>query len=414
VGDGPTGWKRWAQVALAAAFINTSYGTLSYAFSVLVTDQAAGGDFGKGTVALGFGLALLVSGVASIGIGTVSDLIGSRAVMAGGSVVGAIGLVLLGMCQQTWQVLLVMTVVLGPAMAATFYEPVYVLMNRWFEAPERPKAYGVLTLLSGVSITIFTPLTQFLVSEMGWRPGVAVLGGILLVIGLAVPLLVGEPRVNRPEPGSVPPMTPRRFLSETWEGMLQTTRQFWAFSIAFFAGTMAFSGYAFHMISQLETRGFEPGPVAWAIGITGIISLPARLLLPALASRVSSSVMLALCLGGLGVAAIVASVANEWWEVWVYVGLFGVVFGAVYPLRTLVVSERFAGPYFGRVIGLSALMMALARAAGPAFIGCIGTDQASYQLGFQLSAGLLAVSAVVCWWAMRGPRPQAEVIVAPG
>jgi len=61
--------RRWLQVFAAAMFINTSYGTLSYAFSVLVTDSGPGGDFGAGTVSLGFGLALLVSGVTAISRG---------------------------------------------------------------------------------------------------------------------------------------------------------------------------------------------------------------------------------------------------------------------------------------------------------------------------------------------------------
>ena len=32
--------RRWMPVVLAACFINTSYGTLSYAFSVLVTESS--------------------------------------------------------------------------------------------------------------------------------------------------------------------------------------------------------------------------------------------------------------------------------------------------------------------------------------------------------------------------------------
>ena len=41
---------RWLSVVAASALINTSYGTLSYAFSVLVTDSGPGGTFGAGTV----------------------------------------------------------------------------------------------------------------------------------------------------------------------------------------------------------------------------------------------------------------------------------------------------------------------------------------------------------------------------
>ncbi|MCK9517918.1 MAG: MFS transporter [Dehalococcoidia bacterium] len=389
--------RTYLQVALAAVFINTSYGTLSYAFSVLVTDDAAGGAFGRDVVSVGFGLALLVSGVASIATGTVSDLFGSRRLMAGGAVLGAAGLALFAAVQEPWQAVLVLAVVLGPAMAATFYEPVYVLMNRWFAAPDRPRAYGVLTLLSGVSVTIFTPLTRLFVDQFGWREGTLGLAAILLVVGIAVPLLLWEPTDGHAHQRGLR----GNLLRETREGVRQTTPRFWLFSVAFFVATAAFSGFAFHMIAQLETRGFAPGPVAVAIAVTGIVSLPMRLLLPSLSARFSGTALLTGCLLLLALSAWIASVAGEWWQVWVYVAVFGAVFGAVYPLRALVVSEGFSGPYFGRVIGLQALLVAFGRAAGPALLGIFATGRASYALGFQVSALVLALSAVVMWASMR-------------
>lgn len=393
-------WGRWLHVALAAAFINTSYGTLSYSFSVLVTANGPGGEFGAGAISLGFGLALLVSGVAGIWVGTVADLFGSRRLMAAGAVVGASGLGLLAACQETWQVILVMLFVVGPAMAATFYEPVYVLMNRWFPAAERPKAYGVLTMLSGISITIYTPLTQLFVDAWGWRQGVVGLAVILLVVGLLVPLAIPEGDRERVSPGGG---SPRGFFGESWEGVRRTDARFWWFTAAFFAATMAISGYSFHMISQLESRGFDDAAVANAIAVTGLVSLPARFALPALSSRASGTTLLAVCLALLGVAAWIASQAGQWWQVWVYVGVYGLVFGAVYPLRALVMSERFAGAYFGRVIGLQALFVAVARAAGPVAVTAFGTSQAGYQVAFTVSGLVLMGCAVVTWLVMRRP-----------
>lgn len=390
--------RRWLQVAAAAMFINTSYGTLSYAFSVLVTKSGPGGEFGAGTVSLGFGLALLVSGAAGIFAGTIADLLGTRRLMAGGAVAGCAGLALLGAVHEPWQFVAVMAAVLGPAMAATFYEPVYVLMNRWFPAEERPRAYGVLTLLSGISITIFTPLTRWLVDELGWRQAVVVLGLILLGIGTAVPAVLREPMDRRE---SAPRLTPRGFAREAREGARQANAAFWTFTLAFVVATVAFSGFSFHMIAQLETRGFEETAVASAIAITGIVSLPARLILPMLSGRAPSATLLAACFALLGVAAWLASVAGAWWQVWVYIAVFGAVFGAVYPLRALVVSERFAGPYFGRVIGLQALFVAMARASGPVAIGLIGTSQSAYEFGFRMAAGMLVVMAGLTWWSMR-------------
>jgi MFS family permease len=390
--------RRWLQVFAVSMFINTSYGTLSYAFSVLITKSGPGGEFGAGFVSLCFGLALLVSGVAGIFAGTVADLFGTRRLMALGAVTGAAGLALVGASQQGWQFLLVLAFVVGPAMAATFYEPVYVLMNRWFAAADRPRAYGVLTLLSGFSITIYTPLTRWLVDAFGWREAVVVLGLILLAVGLLVPALINEPMEGST---GIQPRSPRAFIRESRDGLRHTTPAFWAFTVAFFFGTLAFSGFSFHMVSQLETRGFDKASVANAIAITGIVSLPARLVLPILSGRAPGAALLALCLALLGVASILASTAGEWWQVWAYIAVFGAVFGAVYPLRALVTAERFGGPYFGRVIGIQALFVAFARASGPVAIGAIGTSQSGYEFGFRAAAVVLFVAAVATWLTLR-------------
>ncbi|MCA9845608.1 MAG: hypothetical protein KC491_13200 [Dehalococcoidia bacterium] len=84
-----------------------------------------------------------------------------------------------------------------------------------------------------------------------------------------------------------------------------------------------------------------------------------------------------------------------------YVGLFGVVFGGIYPLRALAVSERFSGPYFGRVIGLQALFVAAARAVGPALVGLSADTTKGYSLAFQIAAIALFVSAVATWATTR-------------
>ena len=398
--------RRWWQVFAVAMLINTSYGTLSYAFSVLVTDSGPGGEFGAGTVSLGFGIAVLISGVAGIFAGATADLLGPRRLLAGGSLLGCAGLALAATTQAGWQLVVVLALVCGPAMAATFYEPVYVLMNRWFEADERPRAYGVLTLVGGFSITMFTPLTRWLVDEFGWRQAMVVLGIILALVGTLVPAIVDEP-LDRTASSSR--LTPRRFLHEARDGVAHADAGFWLFTLAFFGATCALSGFSFHMIAQLETRGFDETSVANAIAITGIVSLPARLLLPMLSGRIPGAAMLGLCLSLLGLAAWLASSAGEWWQVWVYIAVFGAVFGAVYPLRALVTSERFAGPYFGRMIGLQALFVAAARALGPVLVGLIGTSQSAYEFGFRLAAGVLVLTAVLVWLTGRGGRRAAEI-----
>lgn len=377
---------KWLQVAAVSALINTSYGTMSYSFSVFVTREAAGGDLGVGGISAAFSAGLLVSGLAAIGAGTIADLFGVRRLLGFGSALGLLGLVLFSLCTEAWQALVVTAFVLAPAMAATFYEPVYVLMNRWFEPHERPRAYGVLTLLSGVSVTIFTPLTQVLVAEFGWRDAMRILGVVLVVVGVAVAAVLREP-----PPAERPEGRPS-FLREAWLGMRSGSAQFWLFSTAFFVAATAHGGFQFHFIALLETRGFEPADVAGAVAITGLLSLPLRLLLPLSAGRVSSVRVLIACFLLLAVSAWVGASATAWWEVWVYILIYGAVFGAVYPLRALVMAERFSGDFFGRLIGVQALLFAVARALGPGLVGLAGESKNGYEVAFRTCAVVLVLS----------------------
>lgn len=228
------------------------------------------------------------------------------------------------------------------------------------------------------------------------------LAAILLAVGLAVPALVSEP----PRP-TVERRLP--FFRESREGLRQAALGFWVLSLTMFVATAAFSGYSFHMVSQLETRGFEAGPVSLAIALTGLISLPARLWLPALTVRVPAAPLLAACLGALALAALLASVAANWWQVIVYVTLFGAVFGAVYPLRALVTGRWAADSHFGRLMGIQALFVNTGRAAGPAIIALIGTSESRYQAGFVFAAALLLVSGVALMLQER-LRPAGELV----
>ena len=64
--------------------------------------------------------------------GASADRVGVRWLMAGGSLVGAAGLLAFAAATAGWQVLAVWWVVLGPVTALTFYEPAYVAIQQAF------------------------------------------------------------------------------------------------------------------------------------------------------------------------------------------------------------------------------------------------------------------------------------------
>lgn len=191
---------------------------------------------------------------------------------------------------EGWQVIAAWLLLLGPAMAATFYEPAYVAIDQWFEGPQgRP--LGVLTLVAGLSVTIFLPLTQWLVERFGWRDATLALGIVLLAVVWALSLLIVRDRPR--EDAKAWDLDLRATYKSMLDALIYTNQTFWIITAAFFLGLAATFALLFHQVAYLQDLGFPAGQVATAVGVIGIISLPGRFLLPALGDHVPPQSLIA-------------------------------------------------------------------------------------------------------------------------
>ena len=144
-----------------------SWGTLFYTIAVLgppmarelrVSDVMLYGSFTAG---------LFLSGIASPWVGSRIDRRGGRAVLAGGSALGALACSLLA-ASVNGAMMLAGWLVAGVAMAACLYDPAFATLFRVSGASYR-RAVTALTLFGGFASTVFWPLSQYLLETHGWR-----------------------------------------------------------------------------------------------------------------------------------------------------------------------------------------------------------------------------------------------------
>jgi MFS family permease len=392
----------WIMVVAVATIVNVGYGTIFYSFGVLLGEGAAAGEFGRGTLSAAFGAGVVVSAALALPVGALCDAKGPRRVFLFGAVAGAAGLAAFSQAATAWQIVAAWALLLGPAMACVFYEPAYVAVDQWFDGP-KGRPIGVLTVVAGLSVTVFVPLTQWLVEREGWRGAILTLGAVLLAVVGSLSLLVVQ---NRPRPGARRErMGPKAAHAAILEGLGRADRAFWLVSAAFFLALTATWAMLFHQVAYMQDLGFPAGGVAAAVGFSGAVSLPARFLLPALGDRVSPTALAAATFGILALSGLVLLGAQEWWRVYVYVGLFGVAFGSVLPLRALVMSRRFGGALYGRLMGLQQTGLALAMAVGPFAAGALRDATGSYHVPW-LGAVALFVAAVPAILAVRAASPR--------
>jgi len=280
-----------------------------------------------------------------------------------GAVLGCLGLAAFSRAAEGWQVAAIWTLLLGPAMACVFYEPAYVGIGQWF-GERQGKPLGLLTLIAGLSVTVFLPLTQWLVGLLGWRVAVLTLGLVLFAVVGPLSLLVVRDRPR--SDASDTKLDPGGAYAALLGSLRYADRTFCLVTVAFFLGLAATFGMLFHQVAYLQDLGFPPAGVAAAVGISGLASLPARFVLPALGDRLRPPLLVAAAFATLAASALVVFGTSAWWRVYLYVALFGVAFGAVLPMRAVVMSRRFGGALYGRPMGLPYTLPSLAIAGRPA------------------------------------------------
>ena len=387
--DAGSGVYRWLLVVVLALIVNVGYGTIFYSFSVLLGEGAAASEFGSAILSISLGLGVAVSGALAPLVGAICDLAGPRKVFLAGSVLGCLGLAAFSRTTEAWQVMAVWALVLGPAMACVFYEPAYIAIDQWF-GERQGKALGLLTLIAGLSLTTFLPLSQWLVGLLGWRGAVLTLGLILFaVVGpLSLFAVRDRPRVE----AGAGSLDPKVVYGGIIRSLGHTDRTFWRLTAAFFLALSATFAMLFHQVAYLQELGFPPARVAVAVGVAGLISLPARFALPALGDRVNPRLLSAAVFLILAASALAVFEASVWWRVYVYVALFGVAFGSVLPMRAVVMSLHFGGELYGRLMGLQYAMLALAIASGPALTGLLRELTGSYAAPWIGAAALLVLA----------------------
>lgn len=380
-------------MALAAlsTTVAVAFGTLLYAFSVLVTEQAAGGEFSTGLLGTAYGGTVLVGGGLAFAVGRVVDARGVRLVMGAGAVAGGAGLAALASATAAWQVLAAAWLLIGPAGALTFYEPAFVAVDQWFEPWERGRAIGILTVVGGLAGPIFLPVTATLVDALGWRAATFSLAGVLAATGLLTAAFLLPSHRGSEAPAA--DGTSRRDL--------RRDRRFAVYTASVLLLYGAFQTVLFHRIALFEAAGFGVALVSFWAGITGWLSFPGRYAGPILGSGDNGARWNAVATALLALTLIPMLDPGNATAMIVHFVAFGLVFGAALPMRAAVMARWYSGPGFGRIMGVQWTLAAVAGAAGPSLAGVARDATGTYDPVVIVLIGTLFVAAALILVAGR-------------
>lgn len=374
-----------------------NWGVLYYAFAILVRPLERELGVRTWVVTGAFSLALSMSALLAPTVGRWADRDRGPTLIQAGGIIAAAVLVAWTFMPGVLM-LYVVWAALGFCMAATLYEPAFVIVGRAHDDPgKRLRALAAVTLFGGLASTVFLPGTAFLVAAAGWRGAVLVLAAMLVTsAGIthmfvfrhmpAAPLRSAAARSapQLPDPG----FDSGRFL----------------FVVASFAlATLASGGFAANLVPALGERGASTPTAAMLGGLMGVMQLPGRALLMSGAFTGSPArlVVASLLLHAVGLAAVAFAPSI------LVVALGTMTFALGAGLTTLVrphlIQAMFGSGGGGYLNGRLARHQQLARAVGPLAIAWLG-GVVGYAAVFVVMAGAFTVFALAAPRLLNGIR----------
>ncbi|MES2257483.1 MAG: MFS transporter [Pseudomonadota bacterium] len=355
-------------IAILAFTQIMSWGALYYAIAILAPDIGRETGWRSEVVVGAFSWSLLVSGLAATPVGVLLDRHGGRWVMASGSLLCGLGLILLSRTQTVGAYFAAWTL-LGLAMAMTMYEAAFATLNRAFGMRSR-QAISTLTLFGGFASTVFWPLTQYLDGVTGWRDAYLAYGIAHIALCMPLHLLLGDsaaPRIAA-SPGGELLQEPR---SHTLQEALRHPA-FWKLAFAFSANSFIFSALSVHLIPLLRQYGHAAALAVWLSALVGPMQVAGRIGEMTIGRKALPQTVGKLTFGALPAALLVLLLCGaQAWAAALFCMLYGMSNGILTIVRGTIPQTLFGRKHYGAISGALAGPALLSRAAGPLAVAAI-------------------------------------------
>ncbi|HWK81169.1 MAG TPA: MFS transporter [Thermomicrobiales bacterium] len=321
---------------------------------------------------------------------------GTRTVMTAGTVLAALGLLLLSGAQGriTW---LLPWIVIGVAGAGILTTAAQIAVAEI--AGENARQWiGILALFGGLASTIFWPLANALDDAAGWRTTLVVMAASFLVVCL--PLIRW----------AIPPHTPVAKESDAASpsgapGLDWTA--FWLMAGAIAANGFITWGFSLTLIPLFEDRGLTRAEAVAIASSLGLVQIGARAV-DVLGGRRWSGLTTGLAASTvLPLAYILLLTGSGQTVVLTFVALYGLAGGAMAVARSTIPLAVFPREAYARASVRLALPLNLAFATAPPVFGAILTH-ASADTALLLATGLstLALALLIALSLRTRSLPQ--------
>ncbi len=390
----PSPHYRWYIVALTLVNQALALGVLVYSFALFVVPWLDEFEVSRSKVMLAILSFQIVTGLLSPVLGRYMDQFAMRLLVLSGALAMSLGLFLLSLATEFWQIVALHVTLLPVGMILTGTLASQTMVSKWF-TEKRGLAIGLSSMgtsLGGLSVPL---VTAWLIGEQGWQGAYLVLAmlSLILLVPLNYLVLRHDPPILRLQASETSGVE-----MKTW-----TTRQileswaFWIPVLALIPINAAFGGTQFNLGAYMSDLGFGQAVAAQLIAITSGAMIVGKLFFGSLGDRVDHRKLYWLMAGMLLVSMYFYEGSPGRPALFLAASLQGFATGGVMPMMGIMYSSRFGTLSFGRVLGLVNLFLMIG-SFGSILSGWIFDLTQSYDAAFQVFALLLLPGTIVMYF----------------
>ena len=372
-------WKRrhepWVMLWPLALAQMTSWGTLYYSFSLFAGPMHSDLGWSQPAMNTALTLGLLMTGVMAYPIGTLLDRNGGRWLMTLGSLGAGVLLMLWAEIRSLPQ-FFALWLALGVCMACCLMEPLMAVLNQVF-GKEARRGIIAATMFTGLSGTLFVPLTGHLINVFDWRTTMLMLGALNLLYCAPVHWWFVPPRGVDHKPHHPIMLKRGRVI------MRRRLRNpvFWGLALWYTSYSLTASSLIFQFVPLLRAQKVSDAVIFTAFALIGPTQVVARMVIVTVA-RHASVARLGAFTSVLSPIAVLILILAPHQAGWLY--LFAICFatghGITTILRGIAPVEWLGRDHFARTMGAIALPMSVAMALAPSLTAHVWASSGSWRL----------------------------------
>ena len=400
----------WLVVAAGGTITAISLGVRS-TFGLFLDPVIESLDTDRGTFALAIAIQQIVWGISQPIAGAISDRFGAARVLAGGSVLYGVALLLMSTASSNGMLILSAGFLTGLSVGAASFAVVLSAVGRMVPPERRMVSLGIVSAVGSLGQFLLVPLARARIDSASWESAAILLAVVAFAALLFTPAIRGRAADFRdPQVASEEEARPLRDELRR----AAHARPYLLLNAAFFVCGFHVTFIATHLPSYSEDLGQTGSAAATALALIGLFNVFGSLGAGWLGARYSNTKLLA---GIYGLRAIVITAfmlvpASSGLTI-VFGAAIGVLWLSTVPLTSGMVTEQFGTTHSGTLFGIVFLSHQVGAFAGAWMGGELADATGSYDSAWWIAAGLGLMAMLIHLLITEGPVPDGPLPGGP-